>query len=326
MQLSSNRSWTFLTWRAVAQWCGRKGLAGIFVGALALCLNVAALRAQSGAEDDATRNLWDTAFNGPAKTTGRSTRNPTPRKYRIATPKVSTKNVAGDSVIGVTVWRLRPLAATDDGERIIVHEGASTAAWIPELVPGNAPLSEGNRVRLTIEAARTGYLYVIDREQYADGTFGAPLLVFPTTRTLGGDNKVQAGRLIDLPGQDDSPPFFTLKRSRADQIGEVLTVIVTPTPLDELQIGAQAQTLTAEQVAGWEQKWGGQAGRLDLASGQKRTWTSREKEAALPNGRLLSHAEPAPQMLFYRPGAMANQPLLIKVQLRYGSTVRRTRR
>lgn len=316
----------YLCLRTTALSFPRMGLAGIFVGALALCLTTAAVRAQNVADDDTTRNLWDTAFKRTAKTSGSSAKNTTARKYRVATPKVPTKNVTRDSVIGVTVWRLRPVAAADDGERIIVHEGASTAAWIPELVRGNAPLAEGNRVRLTIEAARTGYLYVIDREQYADGTFGEPLLVFPTTRTLGGDNKVQAGRLIDLPGQDDSPPFFTLKRSRADQIGEVLTVIVTPVPLDELQIGAQAQTLSAEQVAVWEQKWGGQAGRLDLTDGQKRTWTSREKEAAKPNGRLLSHAEPAPQMLFYRPGALANQPLLIKVQLRYGSAGRRARR
>ncbi|MEO6390403.1 MAG: hypothetical protein ABIP75_01045 [Pyrinomonadaceae bacterium] len=326
MQSRFDGHWTYLRLRAAALASPRIGLAGIFVGALLLCFNSVVVRAQKVADHDTTRNLWDTAFKATAKTSGRSAKNPTPRKYRVVTPKVSINNVTADSVIGVTVWRLRPVAAADEGERIIVHEGASTAAWIPELVPGNAPLSEGNRVRLTIEAARTGYLYVIDREQYADGTFGEPLLVFPTTRTLGGNNQVQAGRLIDLPGQDDSPPFFTLKRSRTDQVGEMLTVIVTPEPLEELQIGDQAQTLSAKQVTVWEQKWGGQAGRLDLTEGRKRTWTSREKEAATPNGRLLSHAEPAPQMLFYRPGAVASQPLLIKVQLRYGSAGRRPRR
>ena len=52
------------------------------------------------------------------------------------------------------------------------------------------------------------YLYVIDREQYADGTQGEPYLIFPTTRTRGGDNSVKAGRVMEIPSQDDNPPYL----------------------------------------------------------------------------------------------------------------------
>lgn len=284
--------------------------------AFALCvLGLAA--AQGTQNEETTRKLWDTAFNTNGRKPARPGRNADRGNYRVATPRVPTEGVSGDSVIGVTIWRLRPSREADEGERMIVHEGSDAAEWIPERVPGNAGLSEGDRVRLSVEAARTGYLYVIDREQYADGTLGEPYLIFPTTRTHGGDNRVRAGRLIDLPAQEDSPPFFTLKRSRADQVGELLSVIVTAAPLDELQIGAQAQRLSPESVARWEKGWGRQTGRMELSDGAGKVWTKEEKEAGASDARLLKASAPNPQTLYYRPGVKPDESLLIKVQLQY---------
>ncbi|HWW74940.1 MAG TPA: hypothetical protein VNZ44_06045 [Pyrinomonadaceae bacterium] len=283
---------------------------------LALCA-VSLVAAQGTQDEEATRKLWDTAFNPKVRKPVRPGRNTTRSSYRVATPRVSPVGVSGDSVVGVTVWRLRPSREADEGERMIVHEGSDAAAWIPERVPGNAGLSEGDRVRLSIEAARAGYLYVIDREQYADGTLGEPYLIFPTTRTLGGDNKVKAGRLVDIPAQEDSPPFFTLRRSRADQVGELLSVIVTPAPLDELQIGAQAQRLSPERVARWEKAWERQTGRMELSDGAGKVWTKEEKEAGASPARLLKASAPNPQTLYYRPGIKSDEPLLINVRLQY---------
>ena len=121
--------------------------------------------------------------------------------------------------------------------------------------------------------------YVIDREQYADGSLGEPYLIFPTSRTNSGDNEVKAGRIIEIPTQDDSPPFFTLKPSRSDQVSEVISVLVSPTPLEGLKIGENAQKLSVQQVAGWEKSWGGTVGRLEMQNGAGRTWTRQEKEA-----------------------------------------------
>lgn len=290
-------------------------LAGIILCALVIGSSTSVTSAQEPT-DDTTRRLWDTAYT-PAPSTRRRTK-PVRRSYRTATPSISTRGVESDSVVGVTVWRLRPAAADGEGERIIVHEAAGSVAWTPVRVSSDSRLVEGDRVRLSIEAARTGYLYVIDREQYADGTFGEPLLVFPTTRTLGGDNRVEAGRLIDLPDQGDAPPFFTLKRSRGDQIGESLTIIITPTPLTELQIGAKAQTLSPDLVAKWEKTWGGPAGRMELTGSSQLAWTRTEREAAKPNGQVLNAHAPAPQTLFYRPGVKATEPFLVKLALQYG--------
>lgn len=293
------------------------GLRALGLCVVALYALGAAAPAQSTQDDETTRKLWDTAFGASARKPARAGRNSPRRAYRVATPRIPPAGVSGDSVVGVTVWRLRPSGDADEGERMIVHEGSDAAEWIPERVPSNAGLSEGDRVRLSVEAARTGYLYLINREQYADGTLGEPYLIFPTTRTLGGDNKVKAGRLVDIPAQADGPPFFTLKRSRADQVGEVLSVIVTPAPLDELQIGAQAQRLSAERVARWEKSWGAQTGRMELSDGAGKVWTKEEKEAGASGARLLKASAPGPQTLYYRPGVKSDEPLLINVRLQY---------
>src|SRR5712671_1059192 len=111
--------------------------------------------------------------------------------------------------IGVTVWRLRPSRSGDTGARVLVLDGLKQSEWTPERIEADTPLNIGDRVRLTIESPRPGFLYIIDREQYADGSFGEPMLIFPTLHTRGGDNRVAPGRLIDIPAQEDQYSYFT---------------------------------------------------------------------------------------------------------------------
>ncbi len=264
--------------------------------------------------DDTTRKLWDTAYIAPAagKTTSRRRAS---SKYRIATPNVPIDNVVPESVVGVTIWRLRPAGRSDSGERIIVHDDNAGKEYVPERISANTKLVAGDRLRISVEAARNGYLYVIDRELYADGTLGEPYLIFPTTRTLNGDNQVSVGKLAEIPAQEDSPPFFTIRRSRPDQVAEVLSVLVTPVPLEGVQITDKAQKLTNEQVAKWEQSWSNSVGRLDMENvGQ--TWTREEKDAGT-NTRALTASAPAPQMLFYRPSLKATDGMFVKLRLSY---------
>lgn len=269
-----------------------------------------------GQEGDTTRKLWDTAFIEQPKRPG-SASSPK-RRYRIATPNVPPDRVAGDTVVGVTLWRLRPSRRTDSGERILVQEGAESVDWIPERVEADSRLAAGTRVRLSVEAARSGYLYVINREQYADGSLGEPYLIFPTTRTNAGNNEVKTGRIIEIPDQDDRPPFFTLKPSSSHQVSEVISLLVTPTPLDGLRIGATAQKLSVQQVAAWEESYGGTVGRLEMQNGAGKTWTRQEREAGADVTRSLSQDEPAPQTLYYKPDAKPGQPVMVNVALRYG--------
>ena len=259
--------------------------------------------------EDATRKLWDTAFTGSTKkTTNRR------RVYRNATPNVPVNNVAPETVVGVTLWRLRPASRNESGERLIVHDGNANSEWVPERIGANTRLIQGDRLRISVEAVRSGFVYVINREQYADGSFGEPYLIFPTTRTGAGDNEVAMGRLLDIPYQDDSPPFFTMRKSRADHVAEVLSVIVAPTRLEGVKITDKALKLTDEQVASWEKAWGSSVGRMEMSTtGQ--TWTKEEKDART---RALTTSAPAPQLVFYRPRVKPSEPMFVKLRLAYG--------
>ena len=260
--------------------------------------------------EQATRKLWDTAFIAPSSTKKTTARR---RVYRNATPNVPVNDVAPESVVGVTLWRLRPANRSDSGERLIVHDDNAVSEWLPERISATTRLVQGDRLRISVETVRSGYLYVIDREQYADGTLGEPYLIFPTTRTSGGNNQVAVGKLLEIPAQDDSPPFFTMRKSRPDHVAEVLSVIVTPSPLAEVQITDKAQKLTDAQVASWEKAWGTSVGHLEMSTtGQ--AWTKEEKDATT---RALTASAPAPQLLFYRPSAKPTEPMFVKLRLQY---------
>ena len=220
--------------------------------------------------------------------------------------------------IGVTIWRLRPLRDSDQGGRVLVLDGLKQAQYTPERIEAATPLNVGDRVRITVESPRPGFLYIIDREQYADGSFGEPMLIFPTSRTRGGDNRVMPGRLIDIPAQEDQYSYFTAQPagSRRDQVAEVLHVIVSPQQLP-LSITDQPLRLAASQVAEWEKLWGGLTETLELIGGAGRAWTNEEKAASAANGRQLTQGGPPPQTVYRVAARKAGGPLMVTVPLRY---------
>ncbi|HEX7723536.1 MAG TPA: DUF4384 domain-containing protein [Pyrinomonadaceae bacterium] len=220
--------------------------------------------------------------------------------------------------IGVTVWRLRPSRANDEGARVLVLDGLKQSQWTPERIEAGTPVNIGDRIRISVESPRPGFLYIIDREQYADGSFGEPMLIFPTLRTRGGDNRVLPGRLIDIPAQEDQYSYFTAQPAgnRRDQTAEVLTVILTPQQLP-LNIGVQPMRILQSQISEWERLWGGVAETLELVGGAGRAWTNEEKLAGSANGRQLTQAGPPPQTVYRVAARKVGGPLLVTVPLRY---------
>jgi hypothetical protein len=286
----------------------------------AFCLIVllhAPLNARIGAgsrQDEQTRRLWDSEYFKAKKTA------PAKRRYRITTPQIPTDRVDGNSVLGITLWRLRPSKATDEKEaRLLKHpkDKSSVSEWTPERISVDTPLSVGQRVRLSVEAARTGYLYVIDRELYSDGSLGDPYLIFPTSRLRGGDNQVAVGRVVDIPDLDDSPNYFTLEPDRPELVGEVISVLVTPQPLNSVKVGEEAIKLPKDDVAAWEKTYGSQVGHLELENSFGKAWTKEERDAS--KGQILKQNGPAPQTLYYRPSATPAEALMVNVRLRYGN-------
>jgi hypothetical protein len=294
---------------------------------LPLVVAIACLFSFAQAQD--TRGIVPAEFVKARKAKAKTTRPKASRHfYRKASSTMPAAPAGNFAQLGLTIWRLRAAKATDSGARIIVHHDAETVEWTPERIAANTPLNLGERLRFSFEAPRNGYLYVIDREQYADGSTGEPVLIFPTTRTRGGDNRVEPGKLIEIPGQDDRPNYFTLRQSRADQTGELLTVIVSAQPLPGLEIGAQALQLSASQVRQWEQQWGAQTETFEMAGGAGKTWTKAEQEAGASGTRQLTQEEPGPQTI-YRVAVKPDAPLLVNIGLRYGkrnSTAGKARR
>ena len=288
------------------------------IATCALFFFIASLIASSVsfAQEDEARRLWDSEFlKKRAATKTAATKTPAaPRKapaYRRATPKsnVVDEKVAGE-MMGVTIWRLRPSGAADNKDARLLLQDAETkdnAEWTPERVEVETVFTIGDRVRLSVESPRDGYLYVIDREQYTDGTMSEPYLIFPTMRN---NNAVTAGRVIEMPGKS----AFLLKPLRADYKGELLTLIVTPEPLAEIKPGAAEVKLESKMVEQWEKQWGAPFERFEMIGGAGKTYTKAEKEAGV-EGRLLTQEDELPQTL-YRINAKSGSPLVIAVPLR----------
>ena len=228
-------------------------------------------------------------------------------------PKPLAEN---DAIVSITVWRMRPAAEGDPATLTAGRAGGSLKVT-PERVETDTPLREGDRVRLTIEASRKGYLYVIDREQYADGTSSAPFLIFPALRIAGGENRVEAGNLVDIPHPSDRPPYFTLRRSKPNQTAELISVIVSREPLDGVPIGPEAsrnaRKLSEEQVRRWESEYAQEPEIFELAGGAGRAWTRAEQQAGTGT-RLLVQEDAMPQTLYRVPGR-SGQPIMIQVPL-----------
>jgi hypothetical protein len=306
----------------------------LLIAAVGLCLiGVSIVSAQ---DENAPRRLWDGAFlkkRAEVKTTapaGKTTAYKRVKTNRPATPNQASQsspaqNTAAQNkptepaegeVIGLTIWRLRPSRAADDGEaRLLLEEESSKKVeWTPERVEADTTFASGERVRLGVESPRDGYLYVIDREQYTNGSVSDPYLIFPSLNNRDGANSVTAGKLIELPGRSS---VFRLDPQRPDYAGEVLTIVVTSEPLKDLKPGNGPVKLNAELVSKWESQWEGAFERFELVGGAGKPYTKAEKEAGQDGSRSLTQNDAMPQTL-YQVNVKSGAPLLVKVPLRIG--------
>lgn len=246
-----------------------------------------------------------------------------PRTYRSLTGTASSTELrksasVTEAVVGVTLWRLRLTQSADNKDaRILEHQAAKSTEWTAERIEADTRISEGDRLRVSIESPNTGYLYVIDREQYTDGSLGDAYLIFPTARTRGGNNSAVAGRVIEFPAQDDNPPYFTLTRSRPEHIGETLILIVAPNPLVELPIGSEPLKLSSDKLAQWEKDWGGRVEKFELEGGAGLPYTKAERSAGGDGSRMLTQTDPLPQTVL-RLNSKPGTPVLVKIVLRIG--------
>ncbi len=232
------------------------------------------------------------------------------------------------SEVGVTMWKLRPSRSSDAGYKLPVLVNNLREMWTAERVNPDTPFQAGDRVRLAVESSDAGFLYVIDRETYSDGSYGEPFLIFPASTEE--DNSVQPGLLVDIPDQKEDLPYFLVNPKQANYTGELLTVIISPKPLTNIKIDKDGKIKNFDELIELEtnsvaeifnrndaeDKIYTQA-EADSACGSKTRQLVREKSTQNPCGtqtRQLTREEPLPQSI-YRVKTQAGQPAVALIKL-----------
>ena len=217
--------------------------------------------------------------------------------------------------LGVTFWRLRPPTADEtDAPMFRVKINDRNEDYTAERVGSTTKFKKGDRVRFTVESSRTGYLYIVNREFYTNGTSGEPSLIFPTLRTRGGDNRVTAGSLIEIPAATDSVPYFTVTPKRDDYAGEELAVIISPIKIPGIEPELRAQAITREKVQNWLTNWSAKVDIYDAADGEGIAYTVAEADASQTSSRSLTQEEPLPQTI-YRVQTKTDAPFIVVLQM-----------
>lgn len=218
---------------------------------------------------------------------------------RFRAARAASGTEPGSAAIGLTVWNLRATAPEDrPSARVIVHpEDSGEISLTPVRVSQERELPRDAKFRIGVESSRAGYLYVIDEEQFGAAGSGAPLLIFPTTRIRGGNNRIGPGELVELPPADIRTPYWELRSTNGDYRGELLTVAVTPEPIAGLAIGERPLKLDGTTVKRWQAEWTMPVRRLS-SGGAGATPSEGELAARNVVGRRLGLNDPLPGTLF----------------------------
>ena len=216
-----------------------------------LCLIVLWLSPPCVGQEEGTKGLKPVEAGiktNPRRKTGRAVTLRTPNQFKRRPAPSGTKYAQ----LGVTIWLV------DRGQsKGIEMEGEEQAL---ERLDTNAPYTEGDTIRLTIESDLSGFMYIVDQECYADGSYGPAMLIYPTLKTRKGNNLIRVWETVEVPKY---PAVWTFKprelaknEVRKEQTAEVLTFIISPTPLvARTRIGKKALALNKGEFEAWRLRW-----------------------------------------------------------------------
>lgn len=213
-------------------------------------------------------------------------------------------------MIGVNVWRGRPARESDaPGIRSLVHRPGRSIYLTPELIGPDTLVSPGDHLRVGIEAAQEGFLYVVNQERCGDGTAQRPELIFPTMHLRHGNNRVRPGLVVEIPGWRDEPPYFELQ-SHCPGSAERVAILFSRQPFEGLTAMDEPQTIEAARLDQWIAKYGT---RIERSAGETgRVITIAETSAGTT---ALTPSDPVPQIVFQAAGG-AQAPVLVYFDLK----------
>ncbi len=244
------------------------------------------------------------------------------------------------ATVGVTLWRVRPATEAELEDPKVTKERLEWDRQEHEVVAtrisDEAAVADKDLIQMSVEylpydggggaSGRAAYLYVINSEQFPDGSVKNSRLIFPTRMTYDGDNRVLPGKVVTLP--DPRRPFRVGRSTSSQaQAFETYTVVLSPVPLTselpQQALGRKAMPVPTEWVTGLERRWGGGEARADLRGGVGRARTQRELNAAGDTDASrstgdadedLTQDDSPPQTVFrkvVRPGT----PLVVTIKL-----------
>lgn len=245
------------------------------------------------------------------------------RTYRVVRPLRKPRKptpINEEAMLGLTVWKARPATENDEAKGLIEEESGGKITL--ERRESETPLEIGDRIRLTVETlSRKGYLYVIDRELYSDGTYSSPKLIYPTQKTIRRNIAISPGNLIFIPETRN----FVVEPvpGGKNQIAEVLTVIISPKILiEDSMLKQKAIDLPPAQFADWL-KWEVETALIEQNEGAGQAITPIELSAASGESAKglveeLKQDDPPAQSV-YRALIKRGNPFLVNVFLKFQS-------
>jgi hypothetical protein len=215
--------------------------------------------------------------------------------------------------LGLTIWRKDKNAPVESGGKGVDNPLSRT--------DDGALFRVGDKVRFGVEPlSQGGYLYIIDREQFSDGTQGPATLVFPTKKTYHGKNWALPGAPLLVPGPD---LYFTINIWSAGKAlaADVFTIILSPVPLlAEEQLRDTHLPLSDEIVREWEQKCSVENYSAALQGGAGRRQSEAERSSGakgVDNPAATLTQDDLPPQQVYQAAVKPGQAMLVRFSLRY---------
>ncbi|CAN5631795.1 hypothetical protein BH20ACI4_BH20ACI4_13620 [soil metagenome] len=250
------------------------------------------------------------------------------KKSSVKPLKAAPKQLE-DALLGFTVWKIRPATTADAAKELIEEERDGkihNSEYTLERLLTESPLTAGERIRLSIESlSHSGYLYVVERELYSDGSFSDPKLIYPTLRSRYKNNPVSAGTLVFVP---EGTRHFRVTSTQTEkrQVAEVLTIVVSPKPLIEpSSLQMKAIDVPIETMSEWLDQWEVDTTLLEQIDGEGQTITLVEQSAGLDAAKglneessVLTQDDAVPQSIF-RSKIKIGNPVLVNVYLNFKS-------
>jgi serine/threonine protein kinase len=228
--------------------------------------------------------------------------------------------------VGLNFWYPRPAKPQDD--RTITARVTNDVKEETVFESKDEFIQNEKPFRMSVEAMTkgflsegSGYVYIVNREQNSDGTFGKARLIFPKTSNYKGDNLLRAGQPIILP--QATGLWFGPKRTSSGHIAETYTIIISPwkfalpEPLSD-----KPMILPDNLFADWERQYADKMYRAVLRSDGNRLMTVQEQKVMsretndVPETLTQSDTKTFPQIV-YRGAVKTGNPAMFTVVLRF---------